>query len=126
MDRSFRAGMTLLAGISLLAIAAVLNAILVEGFAASLILAVAGALISAWSVFSLRTEIGPMLRHRHIAIASQTLGLIGIVIAIAYLSVRFPLRLDMTETKLFSLSEQTVQMLKRLDKPVRTNGSVIE
>lgn len=118
MDRSFRAGLTLLAGISLLAIAAVLKAILVEGFAASLALAVAGTLITAWSMYSLRTEIGYLLRQRHLAIALHTVGLIGIVIAVAYLSVRFPLRLDMTETNLFSLSEQTVQMLKRLDKPV--------
>ena len=118
MDRSFRAGLTLLAGISLLAIAAVMKAILVEGFAASLALAVAGTLITAWSMYSLRTEIGYLLRQRHLAIALHTVGLIGIVIAVAYLSVRFPLRLDMTETNLFSLSEQTVQMLKRLDKPV--------
>ena len=48
----------------------------------------------------------------------QTTGLIGIVIAVAYLSVRFPFRLDMTEAGHFSLSEQTVQMLQRLEKPV--------
>jgi hypothetical protein len=32
--------------------------------------------------------------------------------------MRFPLRFDLTTTKAFSLSEPTVQMLKRLDKPV--------
>ena len=118
MARSFRAGPTLVAGITVLAIAAALRAILVDGFVASLALAVTGALLTAWSLYSLRTEIGSMMRQRKAAIALQTIGLVGIVIAVAYLSLRFPYRLDMTESGLFSLSEQTEQMLKQLEKPV--------
>jgi ABC-type uncharacterized transport system involved in gliding motility auxiliary subunit len=118
MKHNFSRGQTLVAGITLLAVAVALDAILVDGFAAPLALAVAGALITAWSLYALRTEIGTMLRTRQAAIVLQTAGLIGIVIALAYLSVRFPFRLDMTESGQFSLSEQTVQMLQRLDKPV--------
>jgi len=118
MKRTFRRGSTLVAGITLLAVAAALNAILVDAFAAPLALAVAGALMTAWSMYALRSEIGSMLRTRQAAIVLQTAGLIGIVIALAYLSVRFPFRLDMTESGQFSLSEQTVHMLQRLDKPV--------
>jgi ABC-type uncharacterized transport system involved in gliding motility auxiliary subunit len=118
MNRIFRREPTLLAGITLLALAAALNAILVDGFVAPLALAVAGALVTAWSMYSLRTEIRSMLRTRQAAIVLQTAGIIGIVIALAYLSVRFPFRLDMTESGHFSLSEQTVQMLQRLEKPV--------
>jgi len=118
MNGTFRRGQALIVGITLLAVAAALRAILVDGFAAPLALAIAGALITAWSMYALRTEIVSMLRTRQAAIVLQTAGLIGILIALAYLSVRFPFRLDMTEHGQFSLSEQTVEMLQRLDKPV--------
>jgi len=118
MNRTFRRGQALVVGITLLAIAAALNEILLDEFVAPLAIAVSGALITAWSIYALRTEIWSMLGTRQAAIVLQTMGLIGIVIALAYLSVRFPFRLDMTESGHFSLSEQTVQMLQRLDKPV--------
>jgi ABC-type uncharacterized transport system involved in gliding motility auxiliary subunit len=41
-----------------------------------------------------------------------------VLVALSYFSVRFPVRFDMTASKIYSLSEPTVQMLKRLDKPV--------
>ena len=47
------------------------------------------------------------------------LGIVGILIAIAYLSVRYPFRFDLSSTGAYSLSEPTVTMLKRLDRPVR-------
>lgn len=118
MNRNIRRGQTLVAGITLLAVAAALNAILVDWFVAPLALAVAGALVTTWSLYALRTEIGSMLRTRQAAVVLQAAGLIGIVVALAYLSVRFPFRLDMTEAGHFSLSEQTVQMLQRLEEPV--------
>jgi ABC-type uncharacterized transport system involved in gliding motility auxiliary subunit len=118
MNRTFRRGQALVVGITLLSVAAALNEILLDEFVAPLALAVAGALITAWSLYALRTEIWSMLGTRQAAIVMQTTGLIGIVIAVAYLSVRFPFRLDMTEAGHFSLSEQTVQMLQRLEKPV--------
>jgi hypothetical protein len=59
-----------------------------------------------------------MVRQRRGEIALHTLGVIGILVALAYLSVRFPVRVDMTTTGLYSLSSQTKEMLKRLEKPV--------
>src|SRR5207253_2151504 len=51
-------------------------------------------------------------------IALYTLGVVGVLIAMAYLSVLYPLRFDLTQARLYSLSSPTVTMLKRLDKPV--------
>ena len=118
MDRTFRSLLILLAGIALLAASAVLDAIILEGTKIIAVPAVFGALLTGWGVYALRAQIGSMLRHRRGEIALHTIGLIGIVIAIAWLSLRFTFRFDMTESHLFSLSDQTVQMLKRLDKPV--------
>jgi ABC-type uncharacterized transport system involved in gliding motility auxiliary subunit len=55
---------------------------------------------------------------RRTEIAWTTLGAIGVLIALAYLAARFPLRWDLTEAKLYSLSPQTVTMLARVEKPV--------
>ena len=55
---------------------------------------------------------------RRTEIAWTTLGVVGILIALAYLAARFPLRWDLTEAKLYSLSPQTISMLQRVDKPV--------
>ncbi len=59
-----------------------------------------------------------MVRRRRGEIALYTLGVVGVLMAVAYLSVRYPLRFDLTQAGLYSLSEPTVKMLKRLDKPV--------
>ncbi len=118
MQWPLRSLLILFAGITLLATSAVLDAILLESTAFIAVTTVVGILFTAWGVFLLRTQISSMLRQRRSEIALQTIGLIGIAVAIAYLSLRFTFRLDMTESHLFSLSTQTVQMLKRLDKPV--------
>jgi ABC-type uncharacterized transport system involved in gliding motility auxiliary subunit len=118
MERSFRYASILLIGIALLGTAAAIHAILLERSPWSLGLGVAGLLLSAWSAFALRTEISALVRQRRGEIALYTLGVVGVLIAVAYFSVRFPLRYDMTTHGVFSLSEPTVQMLKRLDKPV--------
>ena len=118
MARSSRSGLVLIAGIALLLGAAASQAIYFEIAAVTVILAVAGALLSAWGAYSLRAEIGSLLLHRRGEIVLYTLGIIGVLVALSYLSVRFPVRWDMTASKIYSLSEPTVQMLKRLDKPV--------
>ncbi|HEX7951717.1 MAG TPA: GldG family protein [Burkholderiales bacterium] len=118
MNRSSHSGLILIAGIALLAGAAASHAILLEMATVTALLALAGLLLTAWGGFALRAEIGGMLLHRRGEIVLYTLGLIGVLIALSYLSVRFPLRYDMTASKIYSLSEPTVQMLKRLDKPV--------
>ena len=59
-----------------------------------------------------------MIRQRRGEILLYTTGVIGVLAAIAYLSVQFPVRVDMTEEGKYSLLAQTVTMLKRLEKPV--------
>jgi len=118
MEHSFRSLLLLLAGVALLAIGAVFDAILIDTHTFAIIAYVAGALLTAWGLYLLRDEIKSLLRQRRGEILIQTIGLVGIAIAIGYLSVRFPARVDMTEAHLYSLSPQTVEMLKRLDKPV--------
>ncbi len=118
MDRSFRSGLILLAGIALLATALAIQAILLETVVWTVVLGGAGALFSAWGVYSLRAELGAMVRRRRGEIALYTLGVIGVLIALAYLSVRYPVRFDLTKAKRYSLSSPTGTMLKRLDKPV--------
>lgn len=118
MDRFFLSGLILLAGIVLLATALAIQAILLETVVWTAVLAGAGALLSAWGVFALRAELGVLMRRRRAEIALYTLGVVGVLIALAYLSVRYPFRFDLTEAGLYSLSEQTGTMLQRLEKPV--------
>lgn len=118
MDRSSHSGLILIAGIALLVGAAASQAILLEMAAVTVILAVAGLLLSAWGAYALRAEIGGVLLHRRGEIVLYTLGIIGVLVALSYFSVRFPVRFDMTASKIYSLSEPAVRMLKRLDKPV--------
>ncbi len=118
MDHSFRSGLILLAGIALLATAFAIQAILLETVVATTLLAGAGALLAVWGAFALRTELGAMIRRRRGEIVLHTLGVIGVLMALVYLSVRYPFRVDLTEAGVYSLSEQTVTMLKRLEKPV--------
>ena len=102
----------------LLASALALHAILLETVLWTALLAGAGVLLSAWGVFALRTELGAMVRGRRGEIALFTLGIIGVLIALGYLSARYPFRFDLTEAGLHSLSGQTTTMLERLEKPV--------
>ena len=115
MDRSFRSGLILLAGIALLVAALSIQAILLETLWWTVALAVAGVVLSAWGGFALRTHLGAMVRRRRGEIALFTLGLIGVLIAVGYLAVRYPVRYDLTSAGLYSLSEQTAKMLQRLE-----------
>lgn len=117
MQRS-RSGLALIAGVTLLVAAAASHAILTELGAITTILAVAGIVLTAWGAYVLRTELAGIFLHRRGEILLYTLGMVGVLIAIGWLSVRFPARYDLTATKIFSLSPATVQMLKRLEKPV--------
>ena len=51
------------------------------------LLGLAGLALLAWGVFSLRAELGAMIRQRRGEIALYTLGVIGVLVALAYLSV---------------------------------------
>ena len=118
MDRSFRSGLVLLLGVALLAMALAIQAILLETVVWTALLAGAGALLTAWGAVALRTELGAMIRGRRGEIALYTLGLTGVLIALAYLSALYPVRFDLTQARLYSLSSPTVTMLRRLEKPV--------
>src|SRR5438477_108671 len=115
---SFRAGLTLLAGLALLAAALAVHAILLETVVWTIVLVAAGALLTVVGALGLRAELAMMVRRRRAEIALATLGIVGILLALAYLSVRYPFRFDLTSAGLYSLSEPTITMLKRLDKPV--------
>jgi hypothetical protein len=118
MDRLFRSGLTLLAGIALLGSAGAIHAIFLEATLWTVLIAAAGLGLTAWGAYALRADLGAMVRQRRGEIALYTLGLVAILSALAYLSALFPVRLDMTQEGRYSLSEQTVTMLKALDTPV--------
>ena len=117
-NRPFRAGLGLIAGVTLLAAALALHAILLESVVVTWVLAALGLLLTVAGVAGLRAELAAIARRRRAEIALFTLGVIGILVALAYLSVRHPLRFDLTSTGAYSLSPPTITMLKRLDRPV--------
>ena len=83
MDRSFGSGLILLAGVALLAGALAIQAILLETVSWVLALAGAGVLLTAIGVVRLRAELGAVHRRRRGEIALFTLGVIGVLIALA-------------------------------------------
>ncbi|MSQ58231.1 MAG: hypothetical protein EXR36_00865 [Betaproteobacteria bacterium] len=116
---SFRAGMILLLGVALVAVAAVAHTILMRHQVWTSLVALAGVGLMVFGASAMRRELAGMLGRRRGGIAMQTLGAVGIICALAYLSVLFPLRYDITSSKRFSLSEQSVRMLRAIDKPVK-------
>ena len=118
MDPLFRSGLILLAGIALVAIAGAIHEILLDGTVWTALLAAVGLTLCAWGAYGLRADLGAMIRQRRGEIVLYTAGVVGVLTALAYLSVQFPMRIDMTEAGRYSLSKQTVSMLKRLEKPV--------
>ena len=118
MDRTFRAGLVLIGGAALLGTAAAIHAILLETLVWTWIIAGAGAVATLAGVVGLRGELASLVRRRRGEVALYTAGVVGILLALAYLSARYPLRFDLTSTGRYSLSPPTVTMLKRLEKPV--------
>jgi len=119
MDRSFRSGLLLFVGIAILAAALALRAVIVDPGVWTWLVAAVGALMAAAGVYALRADLGSFLQRRRGEIALTTAGVIGVLLAVAALSLRFPMRIDMTEEGMFSLSPQTVTMLDRLENPVQ-------
>jgi len=118
MNRSFGAGLSLLVGIALLAAALTLHVILLEIVAATLIVAGTGAALTVVGVYRLRAELGSLVSRRRGEIALFAAGIIGVLLAVAYLSVRYPFRFDLTTERRFSLSAPMITMLQRLERPV--------
>jgi ABC-type uncharacterized transport system involved in gliding motility auxiliary subunit len=118
VDGTFRSGLILVLGVALLATALALHTILLELAVATVVLGLAGLALAAIGAWRLRTELRGLVRRRRGEIALFTLGLLGIFVALAYFSVRYPARFDMTSEGKYSLSGPTVTMLKRLERPV--------
>jgi ABC-type uncharacterized transport system involved in gliding motility auxiliary subunit len=116
-DRS-RAGLMLLAGIALLATALSLHWILLEYGVVTVVLAAAGVLLTIAGAYGLRREFGDLVERRRAEIVLYTAGAVGVLLLLAHLSVHFPFRFDLTESGRYSLSSQTIAMLKKLDRPV--------
>ena len=84
MNGSFASGLIVLAGLALLTAALAAHAVLLEPVVWTMVLAAAGALLTAVGVARLRAELTSMFRRRRGEIALGTLGLIGVLIALAY------------------------------------------
>lgn len=119
MSTPFRAGLLVIGGVALLGAAGVLHVVMLEPMASTVALAAAGALLSALGLVGLRGELRALARRRRGEIVLYSVGVVGVLVALAYLSARYSARFDLTVTGQHSLSEATVTMLKRLHKPVR-------
>ena len=115
---SFRSGLVLLAGVALLATALAFQSILGEARTWTLALAAAGGLLALLGGYGIRGQLGALLQRRRGEVALYTIGALGVLLVLAYLSTRYTARFDLTEARRYSLSEPTVTMLKRLDRPV--------
>lgn len=114
----FSSRLILLVGIGCLFTAFVLQVILLETILATQILAGLGVILTVWGVYHTRQELSALGKRRRVEIALFTIAMIGIYLAVGYFSLRYPARFDMTEAGLHSLTNKTVSMLQRLEKPV--------
>lgn len=119
MDRNFRHGLVLIAGVALLALAGVLQLLLLEPGVWGAAVALAGLAVAGWAGWQLRQDLRQLARGRRGEIALATLGIAGILVAAAWLAALLPARFDLTRGGRYSLSAQSIAMLKRIDKPLR-------
>ncbi len=118
MSQSMRSGFILLVGIALLAgSSAIESIILKDRWFTSALTMVGGALV-LWGLFRLRHEIVAAFSGRKGEVTLMTLGVVGVLGALAFLSTQFPVRFDWSTQKEHSISPQTKTMLQRLEKPV--------
>lgn len=119
MNNSRRSGVFLFLGIALLAGALATHLIFLDPGVWTWLTLAAGLVLTVYGGYAIRTELAQLARHRRGEIALYTVGMIGILVAVGWLSTRFPLRYDMTAQGMYSLSDATVKMLDRLEQPVR-------
>ena len=115
---SFRSGLLLIAGLMLLAASLIAGSLSVNSQLISNLLLLTGLLLSGFALFSLRDDIGQLFRESRRELLLTTVGLIGILMAIAWITALHPLRMDLTANREYSLSPQTVKMMQSVDKPV--------
>ncbi len=118
MDKSFRNLLILILGIVLLILSVVMDAILVDTLVIANGLLVAGLLITIAGAYLLRAELNLFFKKQRGEAIAWSVGMVGIVVAICYLSIKYPFRIDMTEGDLYSLSAETIDMLESLETPV--------
>ena len=115
---SLRSGLVLIAGLMLLAASLIASSLSVNSQLVSNLLLLTGLLLSGFALFSLRDDIGQLFRESRREMLLTTVGLIGILVAVAWLTALHPLRMDLTANREYSLSPQTVKMMQSIDKPV--------
>ncbi len=118
MDKSFRYGLFLIAGLLLLVGSSFASALIVNSSLLSILLMLTGLGLTGVSVWQLRDELALLLRGQRSELLLMTVALIALYAAIAWVSSLFPARLDMTANREHSLAPQTIHMLKSVDKPV--------
>ena len=74
--------------------------------------------MTLYALVALRADLRELLRHNRGEQLLTTTGMIGVLVGLIWISALYPIRLDMTEEKHFSLAPQTIAMLKTIDKPV--------
>jgi ABC-type uncharacterized transport system involved in gliding motility auxiliary subunit len=115
-----------LIGLVLLIFAAV-DFVIAGGFRFFLLINLIGGLLGVVSwLLSGRAAIGALAGGRAARYGANaalySVAFIGILVAINYLSTVYHRRVDLTEEKVFSLSPQSIQIVKSLDKPLQLYG----
>ena len=118
MDQSFRNLLILILGITFLILSVVMDAILVDTLVIANTLLVAGLLVTITGIYLLRAELNLFFKKQRGEALAWSLGMVGIVVAVCYLSIKYPFRIDMTEGDLYSLSAETIDMLESIETPV--------
>jgi gliding motility-associatede transport system auxiliary component len=86
------------------------------------IIALIGWLVSSWG--NLGTLAGSRRTRYGTNAAVYTVAFIGLLIAVNYLAARYNHKFDMSVERVFSLSPQSVKVLKELKKPIKLYGFV--
>ena len=89
MNRSFRRGLVLLAGLALLGGALALHAILLELRTATVVLGVLGALLTVAAAVGLRDELVALVQRRRGEVALFAVGVVAVLVGLGWLTVRF-------------------------------------
>ncbi|HUN57848.1 MAG TPA: Gldg family protein [Candidatus Binataceae bacterium] len=80
-----------------------------------------------WAV-SIRGSVGTIAGHRTTRYGANaalyTIAFVGALVAVNYLGTRYHTQYDLTVSKAFSLSPESVQVVRRLKKPVKFYGFV--
>jgi ABC-type uncharacterized transport system involved in gliding motility auxiliary subunit len=119
MESSVRKLLIVLVGAVLLVAGLTFHAILLEAVWWNSALLIAGTLLLAWGAYTGRDDLRYLLRQRRGEIAVYSIGMIGLVCLVVMLSLHFRLRFDLSSEGRYSLSPQSIEILRRLEKPVK-------